>query len=321
MKDSKAPNAVKKFLTIAEMVERAPAELGLAVVEADETALSRRIVSDRIQKMGLAFSGFQKYLHPERLKIAGQSEAAFLSELTEDELKAAIGRLEPDVISSILMTHGLEPSDLFRAFARKNSLPILRTEQPSSKAIALVTKFLQYELAPTLTLHGVLIEMYGIGVLLQGRSGVGKSECALDLISRGHSLISDDAVLIKRLGDRLVGQAPSLTYEHLEIHGLGIMNVRDLFGISAVSPTIEIDLCIELDRWDKTTHIERVGLDMKTQEIFGVSVPKYVLPVSSGRNLAILVETAVRLYILRTQGIDAAQRLVERHDKVLRESG
>lgn len=311
------PDGSTNSLTIAELIERAPKELDISVVGTD-VSFGNKIESDRIQKLGLAFSGFQKYLHPGRLKIAGQSESACLSELSDSEAEHAVNRLDPDAISSILITHGLEPQDALLKFATNNSIPMLRTPLPSSKAIALITKFLQIELAPFLTLHGVLLEMYGIGMLLQGRSGIGKSECALDLISRGHSLISDDAVLIKKIGEVLEGNAPELTYEHLEIHGLGIMNVRDLFGISAVSQSTQIKLCIELDVWDKKTSVERIGLDTQTQRIFGLSIPKYVLPVSSGRNLAILVETAVRLYILRTKGIEAAQQLAEKHDAALR---
>lgn len=307
-------------LRITELISRSPAELDISIIESDETALARSITSTRIQKLGLAFSGFQKYLHAGRLKIVGQSETAFLSELAEDDAQNAVDSLDPETVSLILVTSGLGPLAALRDFARRNSIAMLRTPLPSSKAIELITKFLQIELAPSQTLHGVLLEMYGIGVLLQGKSGIGKSECALDLISRGHSLISDDAVLIKKIGDVLEGMAPELTYEHLEIHGLGIMNVRDLFGISAVSQSIGISLCIELDVWDKKTNIERIGLDTQTEKIFDLRIPKYVLPVSSGRNLAILVETAVRLYILRTKGVDAAQLLVEKHDTAVRSS-
>ncbi len=314
------PEGSSKNLTITDLISRSPSELNLSIIEGDEKAFARLIESNRIQKLGLAFSGFKKYLHAGRLKIVGQSEAAFLSELSEIDSEKAVESLDPNTISVILVTSGLEPLAALRHFAARNSIVMLKTPLPSSKAIELITKFLQNELAPSLTLHGVLLEMYGIGVLLQGKSGIGKSECALDLISRGHSLISDDAVLIKKIGEVLEGTAPELTYEHLEIHGLGIMNVRDLFGISAVSQSIGISLCIELDVWDKKSNIERIGLDTQTEEIFGLSIPKYVLPVSSGRNLAILVETAVRLYILRTKGIDAAQRLIEKHDTVVRSS-
>jgi HPr kinase/phosphorylase len=172
-------------------------------------------------------------------------------------------------------------------------------------------------LAPQTMLHGVLLGMYGLGVFLQGESGIGKSECALDLITRGHHLISDDAVWVKKIGDKLEGRSPELTYEHLEIRGLGIINIRDLFGVSAVGKQIKIDLCIELKKWDELGEIERLGLETKETEIFGVRIPKFVLPVSSGRNVSTLVETAVRVHLLRATGYDAAQKLIKKHMEIL----
>jgi HPr kinase/phosphorylase len=148
-----------------------------------------------------------------------------------------------------------------------------------------VTNYLQERLAPQITVHGVLLEIYGTGVLILGDSGIGKSECALDLITRGHRLISDDAVCIKKIGKRLEGRSPDLIREHIEIRGLGILNVRELFGVTSVGKCKQIELCIELIKWSEASEIERVGLEMREQEVFGVKIPKVVLPVSSGRNL------------------------------------
>jgi HPr kinase/phosphorylase len=159
--------------------------------------------------------------------------------------------------------------------------------------------------------------MYGLGVLLLGESGIGKSECALDLIARGHRLIADDAVLIKKIGENLEGASPELTYEHLEIRGLGIINVRDLFGISAVGNSKKVELCIEFKKWKDTLNIERLGLDSCEETIFGVKLTKFILPVSAGRNLSVLVETAVRVHLLKTAGFDAAQQLIAKHSKIV----
>jgi HPr kinase/phosphorylase len=159
--------------------------------------------------------------------------------------------------------------------------------------------------------------MYGLGVLLLGNSGIGKSECALDLITRGHRLISDDTVIIKKIGKKLEGFAPELTAGHMEIRGLGIINIRDLFGVSAVEPNKKIDLCIELKSWTDVVEIERLGLETATQRILEIEIPKFVLPVSSGRNISTLVETAVRMYLLKSAGFDAAQKLIERHTAVV----
>jgi HPr kinase/phosphorylase len=176
---------------------------------------------------------------------------------------------------------------------------------------------LQEKLAPSVSLHSVLLGMYGLGVLLLGKSGIGKSECALDLITRGHRLISDDTVIVKKIGKKLEGFAPELTAGHMELRGLGIINIRDLFGVSAIEPNKKIDLCIVLRKWTETEEIERLGLETDTQEILEIKIPKFVLPVSSGRNISTLVETAVRMYLLKSAGFDAAQKLIERHTAVV----
>ncbi len=170
-----------------------------------------------------------------------------------------------------------------------------------------------------ISIHSVLMEIYDFGVLILGVSGIGKSECALDLISRGHRLISDDMVIVKKIGERLEGFSPALTAEHLEIRGLGIINIRELFGVSAVGKQKQIDLCIELKKWSEVENIERIGIDMDEQEICGMKIPKFVLPVGSGRNLSVLAETAVRIYLLRIAGFNAAQTLIKKHTAIIDE--
>jgi HPr kinase/phosphorylase len=193
----------------------------------------------------------------------------------------------------------------------------------SSKAIGAITEFLNEQLALEVTIHGVLLEMFGLGVLVQGESGIGKSECALDLISRHHRLVADDAIRIKRVGPRLEGSSPPLTFEHLEIRGLGIINVRQVFGVSSICNSIRVELCIELKKWNDGDSHERIGFGAgpSTKEILGVAVPRFVLPVRPGRNLAILFETAVKLYMLRNEGYDAARDLVARHDAIVGGAG
>jgi len=174
-------------------------------------------------------------------------------------------------------------------------------------------------LAPRETRHGVLLDLYDLGVLIEGKSGVGKSECALDLIMRGHSLVADDTVEVRRQGDGLlVGSAPELLREHMEIRGLGILNVRELFGVSAVSGPKQVGLTIRLERWQEAQEVDRLGLEARTVEILGVRVPHFLLPVSPGRNLSTLVETAVRVHLLRLRGYDAARQFVARQGELLR---
>ncbi|HEV8592954.1 MAG TPA: hypothetical protein VGQ55_12690 [Pyrinomonadaceae bacterium] len=170
-------------------------------------------------------------------------------------------------------------------------------------------------------IHGVLMEMHGFGVLILGESGIGKSECALDLIAKGHRLVADDVVNLELDTGRLFGTAPNLISGLLEIRGLGIVSVRELFGVSAVCDRLNLDLCIDLVKWAKVEDISRIGLEMQTETILGIDLPKFVLPVSSGRNLSTLVETAVRIFMLRGTGTNAAKELVERHEQMLRRSG
>lgn len=309
-------------ITISEFVALAPARLEIELLAGHYGASTRRLTAPRIQKLGLALAGFTRYIHPGRLQIVGQSEIRFLGELAPDKRAEAIDNLDPANISCILVTKNLEPpTELIKA-CDATSLPLLRTPLLSSEAIEIVTLFLQQTLAPVTMLHGVLLDVYGLGVLMEGASGIGKSECALDLITRGHRLVSDDVVEVRSMSaERLVGSAPELLREHLEIRGLGIINIRDLFGVSAITNAKAVDLSIRLERWEDAIGVDRLGIDMQTVQILGVTVPQVILPVSPGRNLATLVETAVRVQLMRIRGYDAAQTFVTRHLEMLVEKG
>jgi HPr kinase/phosphorylase len=309
---------------VEEFVSGAPAELEIEVVAgeagpagADELR-QRLITSARIQKLGLALAGFSHYIHPGRVQIVGQSEIGYLEQLDAEARRKAILNLDLEKICCVLLTKSLDAPPELAEIAAEYKLPILRTPQISSIAIAQVSQYLQEALAPQITLHGVLMELYGMGVLLLGESGIGKSECALDLITRGHRLISDDTVLVKRIGDKLQGISPEIIQGHLEIRGLGIINVKDLFGVSAVGNGKQIDLCINLQAWNKVDEIERLGMDVHHEDIFGVQVRKVILPISPGRNISTLVETAVRVELLRQGGYDGAQEFIQRHTEMMR---
>ena len=305
-------------ISVTEFVENAPADLALEVLAGANGLRKRKIVSTRIQKLGLALAGFAHYIHAGRVQIVGQSEISYLFQLESRHRIEALNNLDLDKISCILITKNLEPPPELKIVAEEKNLPVLRTEQVSSITINLVSGFLQEILAPKITRHGVLMSIYGLGVLITGSSGIGKSECALDLIARGHRLISDDQIILKKIGDKLVGSSPELTSEHLEIRGLGIVNIRDLFGVSAVGKPKQIELVIEFKRWTEAVEVERLGLDRHEEEIFNVKITKFVLPVSAGRNLSTLIETAVRIHLLRGSGFDAAKKLVEKHSAMLK---
>lgn len=304
-------------ISVADFVEKSSAELDIEILAGKDGLKQKEIVSGRIQNLGLALAGFTHYIHKGRIQIVGQSEISYLLQLEKTRRIEAINNLDLEKICCILITKKLElPAELLE-IADERKLPVLRTKKINSNAVGLVSKFLSEILAPQMTLHGVLVGMYGLGVLLLGESGIGKSECALDLIARGHRLIADDAVLIKKIGEKLEGFSPELTYEHLEIRGLGIINIRDLFGISSVANSRKVELCIEFKKRQDAVSVERLGLDLQEEEIFGVKLTKFILPVSAGRNLSVLVETAVRVHLLKIAGFDAAQQLIAKHSKMV----
>lgn len=305
-------------IPVSDFVDQAPSELSLEILAGDEGLETRRITVPRIQKLGLALAGFSYYVHPGRLQIVGQSEIWFLGQLDPEARSEAIGHLSIEKIACVLITKGLEPPAEFVQAAKVAHVPLLRTPLVSSAAITLVTNCLQELLAPRTILHGVLLDLYGLGVLIEGASGIGKSECALDLITRGHRLVSDDVIEVHRISnDRLNGMAPALLREHLEIRGLGIINIRDLFGVSAIGGATKLDVSIRLERWDDAGDVDRLGIDPRSIEILGVTVPQVLIPVSPGRNLATLVETAVRVQLLRMRGYDGAQSFVARHTEMV----
>jgi HPr kinase/phosphorylase len=313
--------AERPTITIADFVAQSPPRVRLSLLAGERGAAARVLDSPRIQKLGLALAGFSHYIHAGRVQILGQSEVWYLEQLAPDKRREAILNLELEKIACVLVTKGMAPPVEFVEACEMAALPLVQTPLVSSVAIGAVTEYLEESLAPREVRHGVLLDLYGLGVLLEGSSGVGKSECALDLIVRGHQLVADDMVEVRRAGQRLVGGAPELLREHMEIRGLGILNVRELFGITAVGDARGVDLAIRLERWEEAKEVERLGLDARTVEILGVQVPYFVLPVSPGRNLATLVETAVRVHLLRTRGYNAAQSFAERHARVLAGEG
>lgn len=305
---------------IAEFVETAPAELKIEILAGADGLREKKIWSPRIQKLGLALAEFSEYIHAGRVQIVGQSEISYLSQLENTQRIEALNNLDWEKTSCILITNNLAPPEELERIADQKNLPILRTALVSSKTIQLVSDFLQKILAPQIFRHGVLMEIYGLGVLMLGESGIGKSECALDLITHGHRLISDDQVILKKIGESLIGSAPELTREHLELRGIGIVNVRDLFGVSAIGKPQAVELVIEVKKWNETIEAERLGLDREEETILGAKITKFILPVRAGRNISTLIETAVKIHLLRGDGFDAAKTLTEKHSQMLKES-
>lgn len=289
------------------------------ITEITEPAIGHKhfLDSPRVQKLGLALSGFAGKIHKGRIQIFGNSERNFLDRLSAAEIATAFERLDRENISCILVTAGIAPDERLVDLSQKNDIPLYCVDSPSSEVITTLTKLLGEMLAPSTTIHGVLVSVFGVGVLLLGESGIGKSECALDLIGRGQRLISDDAVVLDRVGNNLIGKAPETIRDFLEIRGLGVINARELFGVSALAPSAKVELCINFGLLSVSSSRDRLGLEQTFFEAMGTNVPRYDIPVTPGRNLATLVEAAVRVYVSRRSGSAGVEELVARHDEAL----
>ena len=291
--------------------------LGLDLL-AGAGGLDRRITSPHVQKTGLALAGFDEYLRPGRVLIFGESEVRFLESLDPAaRLRALQAALRHD-FPCILITGGFTPPAELTAEAERAGVPLLQTAMVTPTAIAKLSALLEDALAERTVSHAGLLDVLGLGVLLMGESGIGKSECALDLIVRGHRLVADDTVEVKRLAaSMLIGTCPELTRHHMELRGLGIINIRELFGISSTRSSKRIELVVRLERWEPGREYERLGLDDDYFELLGVKVPLIRMPVAPGRNIAILVEVAARNQLLKARGHHAARLLAERVSQAL----
>ncbi len=284
-----------------------------------EDALDNSITSSQIQKLGLALSGYIDYLHEGRVQMVGRTEIHYLETLSAADRKKAIAGIFARKLACVVITTGLKAPSALVSNCERLKVPLFETEAGTATAITEITSFLAEQLSLRSTIHGVLMEVYGLGVLLLGPSGIGKSECALDLILGGHRLVSDDLVIITKGGSgRLVGSGPSDVQFHMELRGLGIINIKELFGVSVLSPKTIIDLAIDLVPWNAEEEYDRLGLDERRYSLLDVSVPLITMPVASGRNLATLVEVSVRIQMLRNQGYSPSSDFFKRLDERLR---
>jgi HPr kinase/phosphorylase len=304
-------------IEVRELLEEELSDLHLRVL-AGEGRLDNRVLNPRVQKPGLAFAGYYAYIKPGRVQIIGESETAYLDTLSAKERRARFDAITRLPVPVFIITKGIEPLPDLLDLCQERELPILSSPELSSEVIKRVSWFLEDHLVPSTHMHGVLLDIYGIGVLLIGRSGVGKSESALDLVTRGHSLVADDRVTVKRYpGGDLVGYSEGPLRHHMELRGLGVVNLKDLFGLAAVRERKTIDLVIELEPWDSSQVYDRLGLDETVYHILGTSVPYILMPVASGRNLSILVEIAARNHVLKLQGHFSAREFARKLEQQL----
>lgn len=305
-------------LTIQDLLDETEYGLELTLL-GGAAGLGYQVSSPRIQKPGLALTGYTEHLHPDRIQVLGNTEISYFSQLEPQAAQAHASALCAFPISCFIVTKGLALPPSFLAAAESAGIPVLGTRHQSSTFISLITKFLEERLLPTTHLHGVLVDVLGIGVLLTGKSGIGKSECALDLVIRGHRLVADDMVFIKKkMPASLVGQPEEHIQHLMEIRGLGIINIKDLYGVSSIREKKIIDLVLELEEWDSEQEYDRLGIDDRKTTIMGVDLPHLVLPVRPGRNLAAIIEVAARNFLLKGMGYHSArdfqEQLMDRMD-------
>ncbi|HEY0484084.1 MAG TPA: HPr(Ser) kinase/phosphatase [Kofleriaceae bacterium] len=290
-------------ITVGELLGHA--ELEVTAV-AGQTGLSRIVTVPRIQKPGLALSGWPEQLHPSRVLVLGATEIDYLAD-HEPARRVGIATLLNSDPACVVVCRGLVPPGELVAAAENRGVPVLVSRLPTADFISAVTGWMADRLAPSTDMHGVLMDVLGIGVLLLGKSGIGKSETALDLVVRGHRLVADDVIKLRRQGPHVVGRGAGIIGHHMEIRGLGIINVKDLFGISAVRDTKKVELVVELREWNDGEEYDRLGFDDRFDRILEVAVPVVQLPVRPGRNLATLIEVAARNQLLKLQGTHSAR--------------
>ena len=273
----------------------------------------------RVNRPGLQMAaGYYDYYESERLQIIGKSESEFLTTLPADARSESLRKFFESKPSGVIFSSSIEVTDETVEYAERYGVPLMRTAARTSEFMAALIAYLNVELGPRITRHGVLVEVYGEGILLLGESGVGKSEAAIELVKRGHRLIADDAVEVRRVSDKtLVGSSPENIRHFVELRGIGIINVRQIFGVGAVKVTEKIDMVINLEQWDNKKVYDRIGLESEKTDILGVDINSLTLPVKPGRNLAVIIEVAAMSNRQKKMGYNAAEELMKQLGMVI----
>lgn len=275
-----------------------------------------------VNRPGLPLTGFTELYQPHRIQIIGREEHAYLDGLDEATLRSNVEKFMAAKPICVIISSSIEPHAVFGEFAEKYDVPLLRTSERTSEFMASLINSLRVKTAPMFTRHGVMVEVYGIGILILGDSGIGKSETAIELIKRGHRLIADDAVEIRRVSDKtLVARAPELIKHYIELRGIGIVDVRRLFGIGAVKETEKIELVVKLEPWVEGKMYDRMGLQNEMMEIMGIQLPSVCIPVRPGRNLAVIIEIAAMNQRQKYMGHNTAAEFNKRLMQLASEEG
>lgn len=307
-------NSVEEEITEKVLIDDFAKENGLEILyRSDNEYITFSTVT--INRPGLLLAGFSDYFENTRIQTIGNAETYYLKSLSVENRIEALDKLFSQKVPCVIVARGVEPFSEMLNAARMNNVPLLVSPKRTFELVNDLTEYLNKLLAPVCNTHGVLIDVNGIGVLINGKSGIGKSETALELVHRGHRLVADDVVIMKKIKDEIIGTAPESIRFFMEIRGVGIIDVRRMFGIGSILFNKKIDIAVELVKWEQDKEYERLGKDIKYTEIMGIKIPKITIPVIPGRNLAIVIEVAARNFYLRKLGYNSAAVLDEKVKK------
>ncbi|MBX7245827.1 MAG: HPr(Ser) kinase/phosphatase [Candidatus Sumerlaeaceae bacterium] len=293
-------------LTVEAVLQDRANVLDLKLVSGS-SGLANRINTPELTRPGLAFAGFYEVFSHDRVQILGNTEMSYLRSLSHEERQRRLAETFRFKMPCIIITNGHSVPDEITKLSEEASIPVLVTSLPTTRLVSQLNGWLERVFAPVINIHGDLLDVYGMGTLILGGSGVGKSECALELIERGHRLVADDVCILRRMSkEDLVGRSSDMLKYHMEIRGLGILNIEMLFGVASVVDEKRLDLIVQLEKWDDTVEYERLGIDDRYHTILDVEVPKYIIPVQPGRNNSIMVEMAALSQRLKNRGINPA---------------
>jgi HPr kinase/phosphorylase len=308
---------VMSSIKVSRLLEDIDYDLRLRLV-AGKGGLDRKISSSRIQKPGLALTGFTEHLHPERVQVFGNTEISYLRTLSEERQREVLTNVFRSELACVVVTKDLDIPRALPEASERADVVLLETPLLSSVFIQQVQSFLEEALTAVASLHGVLMDVFGVGILLLGKSGIGKSEIALDLVMRGHRLVADDIVdVMRRKPGALYGAGNTIIKHHMEIRGLGIINIKDLFGVAAVRDQKKIELVIELVDWDPAHEYDRLGLEEQKFSVVDVELPLSIVPVRPGRNMTTIIEVAARNHLLKLQGHHSAKEFADHLNRAI----
>ncbi len=292
-------------------------DMGIKTIHKSSDFDEKQIRTSEINRPGLQLSGFYAYFDPARVQTIGMVETMYITGMTGEERLKSFDRFMATKPVAVVVCHRSPIFDECLEMAKKHDVSLFESERDTTEFIADLIEMLRIHLAPRQTMHGVLVEIHGKGVLITGDSGVGKSEAALELIKRGHKLIADDAVEVRKIGrNKIVGTAPELIRHYMEIRGIGLIDIKMLYGVGSVKMNARVDLVINMEAWDKTKVYDRLGISDERLDVLGVQIPLITIPIRPGRNVAVILETASMNQRLKQMGYDAAKAFVEKHDSV-----